>query len=178
MAKLPELDWKTRKPRFAPFFSRRLFPLLIQGLLVRIDAGQCLNRGVDRIHSDCMTPAGILIVDDEETVLLAIQHMLDRQGHRLFFASSPEKATAQLETNFDQIELLITDCNMGFPRAGIELAEELLARKPGLKVLFISGHLPSQLDADDLLVEGKNFLRKPFSVHELRLAVQRIIEAK
>jgi two-component system cell cycle sensor histidine kinase/response regulator CckA len=56
---------------------------------------------------------------------------------------------------------------------GQQLAEELLATRPGLKVLFISGYTDSSLLRENAIGSSMTLLQKPFTPAQL---VQRVRE--
>ncbi len=75
------------------------------------------------------------------------------------------------ERDFD---LLITDVIM--PRmSGQEIASRLLERRPGMKVLYMSGYPDNALVRDGILTDGINFLQKPFSAALLRNKVRELV---
>ena len=54
---------------------------------------------------------------------------------------------------------------------GDQLALRLVEINPGLKVVMMSGNAPDSLETGIPIEEGKNFLRKPFLIDELRECV-------
>lgn len=71
--------------------------------------------------------------------------------------------------------LLITDIHMA-GMSGPELAAQMVAEYPGLKILFVSGYAGTNEQVREALsFENAHFLRKPFSLHEFRDTVQRIL---
>jgi CheY-like chemotaxis protein len=108
----------------------------------------------------------ILVVEDEAPVREIVTTMLRDLGYQTLEAGSAEEAA--LVGQRQDIELVLTDVMM--PRqTGRQLAERLWQARPGLKVLFMSGH------ADDValsrIAERSDcaFLQKPFN----RLALAR-----
>ncbi len=65
------------------------------------------------------------------------------------------------------IDLLLTDMVMPGGIMGSELAERLLRQSPRLKVIYTSGYSPGMAGKDVSLLEGRNFLPKPYSVGKL-----------
>jgi len=55
---------------------------------------------------------------------------------------------------------------------GRELAQELLKQEPKLNVIYTSGYSPEIASADLKLVEGINFLAKPFEARKLAHAIR------
>jgi CheY-like chemotaxis protein len=113
----------------------------------------------------------ILIAEDEVMVRNLLRHILHAEGHEILAAADGYEAL-ELSRKYDgTIDLLITDVKM--PRMdGLKLIEELLAERPNIKVLVMSGHASEEL-------RGKNagfpFLRKPFQPSAFREKVQQIL---
>ena len=113
-----------------------------------------------------MTDA-ILLVDDDPFILQITSRLLTLIGFRsLFTASSGSEALKVWHENKSSIHTVLTDMNMPGMR-GDELALELLESDPDLKIVFMSGNHPDHLDPLLPLVEGVNFLQKPFTLDGL-----------
>jgi PAS domain S-box-containing protein len=114
----------------------------------------------------------ILLVEDERSVREFTRGALELDGYRVAAAAGPEEALAiGDDVPFD---LLLTDVVMPQMRGG-ELARLLAERRPGLKVLFMSGYP----DGEELLdQEGPAaFLQKPFARAELTRSVRELLDA-
>jgi CheY-like chemotaxis protein len=74
------------------------------------------------------------------------------------------------------IDLLLTDVMMPGMN-GRELAELLLARRPSLRVLFMSGYAEDVLASDVGLVPGAAFLGKPFKPKVLVAKVREVLDS-
>ena len=73
----------------------------------------------------------ILIVEDDATVRAVVLHVLKQNGYRLHEAVSGQSALELWEQCGEETDLLITDMVMPGGVSGHELAQELLAKKPG-----------------------------------------------
>ncbi len=99
--------------------------------------------------------ATVLLVDDDPNVREVVAATLDEAGLIVIQAADGHEALLHLNRP-DRIDLLIAD--YGMPgMTGIELAERARARRPGLPVMFMTGHA----DATALQLE-KFLLQKPF----------------
>jgi DNA-binding NtrC family response regulator len=67
---------------------------------------------------------------------------------------------------------MVMPCGM----SGSELAKVLQARNPLLKVLYTSGYSPEIFRKDSLLVQGINFLPKPYDFQSLLKAVRTCLD--
>ena len=100
----------------------------------------------------------ILVVEDDAAVLRTVERLLSASGYSVVTESNPKQALARDNSDID---LVITDLIMP-AMSGIELIEQLRARRPDLKTLIISGY------QDDIkLTPHENFLQKPFSSIQL-----------
>jgi DNA-binding NtrC family response regulator len=112
-----------------------------------------------------------LVVDDVEDMLDLLEIALNAADFSVLRASCTEDALEVFQARADDIDLLMTDVRVG-SESGLELAESLLASKPSLQVLAISG-----FGLDGRLVRGAgkiDFLPKPFSTSELKQKLQSI----
>jgi two-component system cell cycle sensor histidine kinase/response regulator CckA len=114
----------------------------------------------------------ILLVDDEQSVRSIVVKILRRAKYNVLEADSGEAALRISEAHPDKIDLLISDMYMPGLR-GPEVAQALAPKRPGLRVLFMSGYAPQ--DSRSGVPDGANFLNKPFSGQELAAAVQAVL---
>lgn len=117
--------------------------------------------------------AAVLVVEDFAALRVLLTRVLGAAGHRITAAETAGAAQAACEaTDFD---LVVTD--VAIPGGdGADLARQVAASRPGLRVLFVSGSAPDDLD---LHVPGAHtdFLQKPFDIDELVDRVERLLRA-
>jgi CheY-like chemotaxis protein len=118
----------------------------------------------------------LLVVEDEIIVRLAVSSMLQRFGYTVLAAVSGVEALKIWREHQAQILLVLTDIVMPDGLTGFELAGRLLAEKPGLKIIYTSGYSVDLADKRLTLVEGVNFLQKPYTSHRLAEAVAKNLE--
>jgi len=99
----------------------------------------------------------ILLVDDEETVRRFSLRVLEKHGFGVVAAGTGAEAIAAADGRNHAIDLLLTDVMMPGMN-GCELAELLLARRPSLHILFMSGYAEDVLVNNVGLVPGAAFL--------------------
>ncbi|ACH39416.1 response receiver sensor histidine kinase response regulator, PAS and PAS domain-containing [Citrifermentans bemidjiense Bem] len=104
----------------------------------------------------------ILVVEDEPGVLNLVVHTLRMRGFTVYEATDPDQGITLFEKHATEIDMLLTDVVMPF-MSGPALAELLLSKKPGLKVLFTSGHTDDRAGFEKILEKGMQFLPKPFA---------------
>ena len=92
--------------------------------------------------------------------------ILSSNGYRVLSASNGDEALQLLSGLKDQVHLLLTDVIM--PRMnGKELHARVLAARPGIRVLFMSGYTDNVITDQGLLEPGAHFLEKPFDTKAL-----------
>jgi two-component system, cell cycle sensor histidine kinase and response regulator CckA len=117
----------------------------------------------------------VLLVEDEETVRRIAERILVRGGYSVFTAGEGAEAVALSRQHAGTIHVLVTDLVM--PRMnGSDLAQRLMAERPGLRVLFISGYDRDAARTSGPLEAGTDFIEKPFSPELLLERVARLIE--
>jgi two-component system CheB/CheR fusion protein len=107
----------------------------------------------------------VLFVEDDDTVRAFVGKVLNARGYAVLEARSGRDGLTLCETHPGKIDLLLTDVVMPV-MGGRELADAALKLRPGLKVLFMSGH------TDDVILKegierGAAFLHKPFTPLQL-----------
>ena len=117
-----------------------------------------------------LEPKTILFVEDERAIRKLISTILKRAGYRVLEASDAGEAEVIWTRENSGIDLLLTDIAMP-GLSGPELARDLLAERPALKVLFASGnseHLPPHIA---ILLGQARVLQKPYAPKQLLEAV-------
>ncbi len=118
----------------------------------------------------------VLIVDDDEELLNAVQEALTSHGYKTVPISSSPNALNVFQKIPQEIALVITDIAM--PQMdGKELIKKIKEIKPEIKILAMSGHAKYIADKDGIR-EIDGFLKKPFESLYLLSVVRRILDAK
>jgi two-component system cell cycle sensor histidine kinase/response regulator CckA len=104
----------------------------------------------------------VLLVEDDEPLRTLAREILSLQGYTVLDAISPSEALRLADVHPGPIHLLLTDVVM--PQMnGRQVADRLLAARPGLKVLFMSGYADAAIVEHGVLEPGTHFLQKPFT---------------
>jgi CheY-like chemotaxis protein len=111
-------------------------------------------------------------VDDEPAVRGLFAQALRQAGYEVIEARNGAEAIEVFDREAGTIDLLLTDIRMPFV-GGAELATKLRARKPDLRLLFISGYVSHTEVAPDAAL-----LQKPFVRADLLRAVEGALERK
>jgi len=119
----------------------------------------------------------ILAVDDEVSDRERMLEILQGQGYAVLAAGDFTQAVRVFRDSQDAIVLLIADISLP-GKNGCDLAKELLAIKPDLKVLFVSGHVGLEVCRFyGLAPSDLHFLRKPFELEEFVARVREVLSS-
>jgi CheY-like chemotaxis protein len=117
----------------------------------------------------------VLVVEDVAAVRTVACEMLARHGYRVLEAPDGDTALRLAAKHQGQIHLLLTDVVMP-DVSGRELADQLAALRPGLRVLFMSGYTDDAVVRHGVLQEGIAYLQKPFTPDTLARKVRRVLD--
>jgi PAS domain S-box-containing protein len=105
----------------------------------------------------------VLVVDDEDAVRRTTTRLVQSLGYDVLDAGNVAQAIDRSAAHGGRIDLLL--CDIAMPgEDGRDLAAELVRRRDGLKVVFMSGY---SNDMQEMRLAGALFLQKPFSRDEL-----------
>ena len=104
----------------------------------------------------------ILVVEDELPVREMVRDVLVRQGYRVHEAASGREALDIWSRLHSEIDLVLTDIVMPDGIMGTDLIARLTATRPDLPVIFTSGYSQESDEVHASLVDGVNFLQKPY----------------
>lgn len=107
----------------------------------------------------------ILVIEDETAVRRLACQMLLRLGYNIIEAQNPEECLDHMRSS-EQIDLLLTDVIMP-EMNGRQLQKHVLAIRPGMKTLFMSGYTENAIAHHGVLDTGIHFLAKPFTENTL-----------
>ncbi len=112
----------------------------------------------------------ILIVEDETIVARDIQTQLQGLGYEpVGYATRGDNAIAM--TDELRPDLVLMDIQLSGPMDGI-MAAQIIRTRFGLPVVFLTAYATDETLARAKLTEPFGYLLKPFSVHELRIALE------
>jgi CheY-like chemotaxis protein len=117
----------------------------------------------------------ILLVEDEELVRGVTRAMLSTNGYRVLVAGSGEEAIGVCRSHAGAIDLVMTDLVMPGMN-GRQTVEHLERLRPGVRVLFTSGYASDEIVRHGVLVEGTEFIQKPFTAETLARKVREILD--
>jgi two-component system cell cycle sensor histidine kinase/response regulator CckA len=119
----------------------------------------------------------VLVAEDDALVRTILVRSLEEAGFGVLRAADGT-AALELAANPEQrVDAVVTDLAMPGLR-GRELAEQLERLRPGIPVLFVSGHANYEVARRGLLYPGRPFLQKPFDPEALALKVRELLDRR
>jgi CheY-like chemotaxis protein len=116
----------------------------------------------------------LLLVEDEAAVRASVRRLLEWHGYTVLEARNGADALRIYEANESRIDLILTDIVMP-EMSGHELIERLRARRPDLRVLFMSGYTERAFTST--MPSGTGFVEKPFTVETLMRRLREVLDA-
>lgn len=119
--------------------------------------------------------ARILIVEDNHDLAKSAHRVLSEAGYEAIVAISAHEALNLLRVSAP-FDILFTDIILTRGANGIELAQEAVKLKPGIKILFSSGFSEAALRESGKAVVTGHFLAKPYRKEELIARIHALVE--
>jgi len=116
----------------------------------------------------------VLVVDDEPTVRMLVTEVLEDLGYAAIEAADSASGLKVLQSNV-RIDLLVTDVGLPGGMNGRQMADAGRERRPGLKVLFITGYAENAVVGNGHLEPGMAVLTKPFVVETLGVRIREML---
>ena len=201
------MDEETQSKMFDPFFTTKpegkgtgLGLATVYGVVQQCDGGIVVDTGatgttfrvylpVDGVAGELSQPPvlamaeaaahgseTILLVEDEKELRSAVAEILGDYGYHVIATAGPHEALRVVEEPARHIDILLTDLVM--PKmGGVELARRVLASRPDVRVLFVSGYAPEGAERETMLVDKRAaFLGKPFQPDTLLRKLRNLME--
>ncbi|HEY3349183.1 MAG TPA: PAS domain S-box protein [Thermoanaerobaculia bacterium] len=118
----------------------------------------------------------VLLVEDEPAVRSLARTVLGRHGYTVLVAENGAAALDVVDRDPRQIHVLLTDLVMPGMN-GRDLASTVLARRPSIKIIFMSGYA-ADVETDFVADGTAAFLSKPFSERSLTAKVREILDTR
>jgi two-component system cell cycle sensor histidine kinase/response regulator CckA len=118
----------------------------------------------------------VLLAEDDSLLLPLARALLAKLGYKVLEARDAAEALAAARGHQGTIHLLVTDVVMP-GGGGFQLAQQLLAERPGMRVLYMSGYTDEAVVRHGLLERGLNYLQKPFTPAVLARRVREVLDA-
>ena len=114
----------------------------------------------------------ILIVDDSATERHMLNDLLTKAGFDVVSSDNGEDAIVkarQVKPDLILMDVVMPGLN------GLELAQRVMAERPHLRVLFMSGYADHAVVQRDIVDAGRPFLQKPFAPDRLLARVKEVL---
>jgi CheY-like chemotaxis protein len=138
----------------------------------------------ETVGQPVQTPAGlvaaptgtesILLVEDEDTVRSLMRRILEASGYSVVEARNGLEGLNLFEIDPHTIDLLVIDLVMPL-MGGREMADAVRKLCPGLRVLFVTGHM-QEVVLKEGIQQGEAFLHKPFTPLQLAQKVRETLD--
>jgi CheY-like chemotaxis protein len=128
-----------------------------------------------RIQAKAAAPvvkAAILLVEPEAKVRALARSVLNWNDYKVIEADNSETALLLWNSQASAVDLLLTDLNLPGSMSGRDLASQLQNAKPGLRVMYTAGLSPENDGPNPAVLEGLEFISKPYRPSKLIEAVQ------
>jgi len=119
----------------------------------------------------------VLIADDEESMRVLVARAIVLDGHDTVTAQDGAEALDILSRDDGVFDLLLTDIQMPV-MDGIALALSAARDFPNLTILLMTGYAAQRERASNLTAIAHDVISKPFSVADIRTAVDDALAAK
>jgi len=120
-----------------------------------------------------MKKATLLIIDDEENILHALEREL-REDYEVVTARTAQEAFEAVDNR--HIDGAICDYNLS-DRNGVELLEEIIQRRPSIIPILLTGHADVTMAIDAVnRLHLSGFVMKPWNSEELHQTLRRALE--
>jgi signal transduction histidine kinase/ActR/RegA family two-component response regulator len=118
--------------------------------------------------------AVVLLVEDELALRMVIVEMLSDLGYMVLEAGNSQSGLQIVESGA-RIDLLLTDVGLPGGMNGRQLADAARERRPGLKILFLTGYAESVVAGNGGMEQGMEVMSKPFALDKLVAKVKAMI---
>lgn len=120
-------------------------------------------------------PWAALVVDDDAGVRQSLRLCLEAAGARVLGVATGGAALEALDRG--HFDVVFLDLWLG-PDAGLDLLPEMLARQPGLGIIVITAFASIESAVDAIKRGAVDYVPKPFTPDQIRLAAHRVVEAQ
>ncbi len=113
----------------------------------------------------------VLLVEDEDALRAVAKTVLSTHGYRVLDARSGPDAITKARSFPEPIDLLLTDVVMP-QMGGRELAAKMVAARPSIRVLYMSGYDDGRMSHQGVLESGIDLVQKPITPERLLARVR------
>lgn len=118
----------------------------------------------------------ILVVEDNEDVRRFAVAVLEDLGYRVIEAGDAHQAL-KIMSSGTEVSLMFTDVVLPAGVSGRMLADQVLAIRPSLPVLYTTGYTRNAIVHNGVLDHGVQLLNKPYTQEELARKIRQLLDA-
>jgi len=122
------------------------------------------------------TKETIMVVEDEPYILKLIRDILEDHAFTVMTALDAEECLRIAGEHDYRIDLVVTDVLLPAMN-GIEMSRMLRQQNPSMKILFMSAHAPENLSHQQQLMDGVDFIQKPFGIADFIRAIENVLQS-
>jgi two-component system cell cycle sensor histidine kinase/response regulator CckA len=119
----------------------------------------------------------VLLVEDAAAVRQPARDFLSSIGYTVLEAGNGEEALTVARRYPGPIHMMVSDVVMP-QMGGVQVAQQLSAERPQMKVLFVSGYAENTVLRHGAIDVQHRFLAKPFTLRTLARKIREVLEAK
>jgi PAS domain S-box-containing protein len=119
----------------------------------------------------------VLVVEDQGAVRDLIEKTLRRFGYTVIAAGTTSQASTAVRRHTGPIDVMLTDVVLPDGN-GREAARRMLAIRPSMRVLYMSGYTDEAIVHHGALHEGVAFIQKPFTAEQIVHKIREVLDAE
>jgi len=117
--------------------------------------------------------ASILVIDDHDTIRMALSRIVKKMGHESFEASSGREGLALFHKH--SVDFVITDLKMdGID--GAEVLRRVSDAEPDVPVMIVTAYGTVEAAVEAMKLGAFDFITKPFTPDDVRLKIERALQ--
>lgn len=122
-----------------------------------------------------LDPKVILVIEDDETMRLALKRILETEGHVAKLAADATELSTVLDDH--PVDLILMDVGLPWVN-GFELAQLLKEHKDLKKIplVFVSGKASEEDMKQAFDIGADDYIKKPFDVDKLKKTVETLLK--
>jgi PAS domain S-box-containing protein len=118
----------------------------------------------------------ILLVEDDRSVRNLVERVLNSRGYKVLSAEHGVDALELASARDGTIDLVLTDIVMP-TMSGREMVDALRMRRPGVRVIYMSGYTDDEIVRRGLHDPTMSFIQKPFTAEHLAMLVRKMLDS-
>ena len=127
------------------------------------------------MEARAMKSARILLVDDEGAILRTFRYCLEDEGYQVSTATNARQAEALLQRQV--FDLCFLDLRLGEDN-GLDVLAQMRSQAPWMRVVIVTAHSAVDTAVDAIQIGAADYLVKPCSPDQLRLAAAKQLEVR